>query len=65
MIDLSWSLTCCVAIIHALVFFVAVGYAQNYYFHLRKYMSVKGCDQWLTYSQVTTRTTLTRRFDWR
>lgn len=24
------------AIIHALVFLVAVGYAQNYYFHLRK-----------------------------
>lgn len=25
------------AIIHALVFLVAVGYAQNYYFHLRKF----------------------------
>lgn len=26
----------CAAIVHALVFLVAVGYAQNYYFHLRK-----------------------------
>lgn len=25
------------AIIHALIFLVAVGYAQNYYFHLRKF----------------------------
>ena len=25
------------AIIHALVFLVAIGYAQNYYFHLRKF----------------------------
>jgi hypothetical protein len=24
------------AIVHALVFLVAIGYAQNYYFHLRK-----------------------------
>lgn len=28
---------CIVAIIHAIVFLVAVGYAQNYYFHLRNY----------------------------
>ena len=27
------------AIIHAIVFLVAIGYAQNYYFHLRKFVS--------------------------
>lgn len=26
---------CCVAIIHVLAFLIGVGYAQNYYFHLR------------------------------
>jgi hypothetical protein len=26
------------AIIHAIVFLLVVGYAQNYYFHLRKFM---------------------------
>lgn len=26
---------CCVAIIHALGFLLVIGYAQNYYFHLR------------------------------
>jgi hypothetical protein len=25
------------AIIHAIVFLVGIGYAQNYYFHLRKF----------------------------
>lgn len=33
------------AIIHALVFLVAVGYAQNYYFHLRKFC-LKGFGSW-------------------
>jgi len=30
-------LTCEIAIIHAILFLVGIGYAQNYYFHLSKY----------------------------
>lgn len=29
-------LTLCIAIIHIIVFMLGIGYAQNYYFHLRK-----------------------------
>lgn len=35
------------AIVHALVFLVAVGYAQNYYFHLRKSSPGGGGGGWL------------------
>jgi hypothetical protein len=35
-LDLDDSLTCILAIVHAIVFLLVVGYAQQYYFHLRK-----------------------------
>jgi len=30
------------AIVHAIAFLVAIGYAQNYYFHLRKLKELVG-----------------------
>lgn len=35
---------CDAAIVHALVFLLAIGYAQNYYFHLREYTLVGAAD---------------------
>ena len=29
------------AVIHAIAFLVAIGYAQNYYFHLRMYLLLR------------------------
>lgn len=38
-------LTLAAAIIHAIIFLVTIGYAQNYYFHLRKFSFSKFCVQ--------------------
>ena len=38
MSELPVYLPICLAIIHFLVFLIGVGYAQNYYFHLRAYI---------------------------
>jgi hypothetical protein len=48
-----------VAIIHAIVFLVGIGYAQNYYFHLRKLNDAVDGDE-ANVLQVTTRTMLIR-----
>lgn len=56
----------CLAIIHFLVFLIGVGYAQNYYFHLRAY--ILPYNAWTCptncYSQATTRTMLTKEQPW-
>jgi hypothetical protein len=50
------------AIIHFIVFILGVGYAQNYYFHLREYTLLLRLKEGmrLMILQATTRTTLTR-----
>lgn len=51
-----------IAIVHAIIAVIAIGYAQNYYFHLRKLQIPKPHCNWTTTDslQVTTRTTPTR-----
>jgi hypothetical protein len=48
------------AIVHVIVGLIAIGYAQNYYFHLRELARVLRLKELANGFQVTTRTTLTR-----